>query len=100
MHFGISTPMVATSDAHAWDRTPDPDALATIAARADALGYHHMTCPEQIAVPESHHYAQWSFWDPVATFGFLSAATRHIRLVSYVLILGLHHPLEIAKRFG
>jgi probable F420-dependent oxidoreductase len=100
MDFGISTPMVASPDATAWDRRPDPDLLANIAGRADALGYHHMTCPEQIAVPADHHYAEWSFWDPVSTFGFLSGVTSHIRLVSYVLIIGLHHPLEIAKRFG
>ncbi len=100
MHFGIATPMVATSNPDAWDRTADPDVLAAIASRADVLGYHHMTCPEQIAVPDTHHYAQWSFWDPLATFGFLSGATRDIHLVTYVLIIGLHHPLEMAKRYG
>jgi probable F420-dependent oxidoreductase len=92
--------MVASSDSSAWDRTPDPELLATLAGRADTLGFHHITCPEQIAVPKDHHYAQWSFWDPVSTLGFLAGATRNILLASYVLILGLHHPLEIAKRFG
>ncbi|OAP25318.1 MULTISPECIES: LLM class flavin-dependent oxidoreductase [Amycolatopsis] len=40
------------------------------------------------------------YWDPFATFGFLAACTSRIRLVTQVLVLGYHHPLEIAKRYG
>lgn len=31
---------------------------------------------------------------------FLAAHTNRIRLTTAVLVLGYHHPLEIAKRFG
>jgi probable F420-dependent oxidoreductase len=40
------------------------------------------------------------YWDPLATLGFLAARTTRIRLATSVLVLGYHHPLEIAKRYG
>lgn len=40
------------------------------------------------------------YWDPLATLGYLAARTRRIRLATNVLVLGYHHPLEIAKRYG
>ena len=36
----------------------------------------------------------------MSTFGFLAGRTRRIRFVTQVLVLGYHHPLEIAKRYG
>ena len=39
-------------------------------------------------------------WDPLATFGFIAARTTTIRLATHVLVLGYHHPLAIAKRYG
>ena len=40
------------------------------------------------------------YWDPLATLGYLAARTTQIRLATHVLVLGYHHPLEIAKRYG
>ena len=76
-----------------------PAVAAEIAGAADRLGHAHLTCSEHVAVPDGP-YVNSSFWDPCATFGFLSAVTTSIRFVTYVLIIGLHHPLEIAKRYG
>jgi probable F420-dependent oxidoreductase len=36
----------------------------------------------------------------LATFGYLAARTTTIRLATFVLVLGYHHPLAIAKRYG
>ena len=41
-----------------------------------------------------------TYWDPLATFGYLAARTERIRFATHVLVLGYHHPLEIAKRYG
>jgi probable F420-dependent oxidoreductase len=41
-----------------------------------------------------------TYWDPLATFGYLAAVTERIRFATNVLVLGYHHPLEIAKRYG
>ena len=41
-----------------------------------------------------------TYWDPTATLAFLAAHTSRIRLTTFVLVLGYHHPLEITKRYG
>jgi probable F420-dependent oxidoreductase len=100
MRFGIGTPVIAAVDPLPWEQGPGrPAVAAEIAGAADRLGYAHLTCSEHVAVPDGP-YVNSSFWDPCATFGFLSAVTTSIRFVTYVLIIGLHHPLEIAKRYG
>ena len=48
----------------------------------------------------SPRYAARAYWDPLPTFGYLAARTSRIRLATHVLVLGYHHPLEIAKRYG
>jgi probable F420-dependent oxidoreductase len=40
------------------------------------------------------------YWDPLPTFGYLAAVTSRIRLLTAILVLGYHHPLEIFKRYG
>jgi probable F420-dependent oxidoreductase len=99
MRFGIGSPIVTFSNPDSWERKAGPKDLADIATAADRLGFWHMTCSEHIAVPDGP-YAGFPFWDPVATFGYLAAVTERIRFVTYVLILGLHHPLAIAKQYG
>ncbi|HEV2311087.1 MAG TPA: TIGR03619 family F420-dependent LLM class oxidoreductase, partial [Acidimicrobiia bacterium] len=41
-----------------------------------------------------------TYWDPLPTFGYLAARTTTIRFATFVLVLGYHHPLAIAKRYG
>jgi probable F420-dependent oxidoreductase len=84
-----------------WERDGDIDAIAEIAEAADGLGFDYLTCPEHVVVPEDAAAQRGStYWDPLATLGFLAARTARIRLVTAVLVLGYHHPLEIAKRYG
>ncbi len=87
--------------ASAWEKAADSDDLAAIARVADDLGYDHLTCAEHIVVPEDAAEGRgFTYWDPLSTLGFLAAHTRRIRLATSVIVLGYHHPLEIAKRFG
>lgn len=84
-----------------WERDASVDDLAGIARLADELGYDHLTCAEHIAVPVGASEGRGlTYWDPLSTLAFLAAHTRQIRLTTSVLVLGYHHPLEIAKRFG
>ncbi len=103
MRIGISSPVVITHPATCadWERGAGIDELALIAETADRLGFHHMTCSEHIAVPvDVASERGGTYWDPLATLGFLAARTSRLRLVTQVLVLGYHHPLEIAKRYG
>ncbi|CAM2761064.1 LLM class F420-dependent oxidoreductase [Mycobacterium intermedium] len=86
-----------------WEKDASIEELAQVAEAADRLGYHHLTCSEHVALPagDGEQARRGSrYWDPLATLGYLAARTRRIRLVTNVLVLGYHHPLEIAKRYG
>lgn len=103
MRLGLVTPILTrhpTRDA-AWTADAGPAALRRIAETADRLGFHHLTCSEHVAVPRRAVATRGAcYWDPLATFGFLAAVTTRIRFVTHVLVLGYHHPLAIAKRYG
>src|SRR3954451_3729428 len=60
-----------------------------------------MTCSEHIGLPSSETARRGArYWDPLATFGYLSARTTQIRFGTMTLVLGYHHPLVIVKRYG
>jgi probable F420-dependent oxidoreductase len=103
MRLGIITPVLTLLPrAHAkWERTATIDDVVGIAQAADRLGYDHLTCSEHVVVPDDVAEVRGgTYWDPAATLGFLAAQTERIRLATSVLVLGYHHPLEIAKRYG
>ncbi|WP_336880904.1 LLM class F420-dependent oxidoreductase [Rhodococcus globerulus] len=103
MHLGIVTPVLIQhpNTRAGWESCAGINEVAQIAETADRLGFHHLTCSEHIAVPEAIALERGgTYWDPLATLGFLAARTDNIRLATQVLVLGYHHPLEIAKRYG
>jgi probable F420-dependent oxidoreductase len=84
-----------------WERDADVDTLVRLVRHADELGFDHVTCSEHVAVPVAIATERGgTYWDPLATLAYLACATVRIRLVTYVLVLGYHHPLAIAKRYG
>jgi probable F420-dependent oxidoreductase len=75
--------------------------VARVVVEAERLGFDFCTCSEHVAVPvDAADVRGATYWDPLATFGFLAARTSTIRLATFVLVLGYHHPLAIAKRYG
>ncbi|WP_026918668.1 TIGR03619 family F420-dependent LLM class oxidoreductase [Gordonia shandongensis] len=103
MRVGLATPAVTAHPAAAsrWEHDAGIAEIARVVRAADALGYHHATCSEHVAIPAAAAAERGgTYWDPLATFGHLSALTRRIRLATHVVVLGYHHPLEIAKRYG
>ena len=103
LRLGILTPVLTliTGSHAAWEQEGTIGDVARIAEAADRLGYDHLTCSEHVAVPEAAVDTRGGrYWDPLATFGFVAASTERIRLMTDVLVLGYHHPLEIAKRYG
>jgi probable F420-dependent oxidoreductase len=102
MRLGIVPPVFTKMPSHAdWEDDADfADAVAIVEA-ADRLGYHHATCSEHVIIPvDVASVRGGTYWDPLATFGYLAARTERIRFATHVLVLGYHHPLEIAKRYG
>lgn len=103
LRLAVLTPVLTMMPgAHAgWEESGTIEDVSRIAEAADALGYDHITCSEHFAVPRSQAVRRGgTYWDPLSTFGYVAARTERIRLATNVLVLGYHHPLEIAKRYG
>jgi probable F420-dependent oxidoreductase len=103
VRYGIITPVVIANPrvVNEWELDAGVDALTAVAGDADRLGYHHLTASNHVAIPRSAAPRRGRrYWDPAVTLGFVAAITRRIRLATYVLVLGYHHPLEIVKRYG
>lgn len=103
MRIGLSTPVVMQlpGAASAWERDGAVEDIVRIAEAADTLGFDYLTCPEHVIVPEDDAGQRGlTYWDPLATLAYLAARTTRIRLLTAVVVLGYHHPLEIAKRYG
>ena len=103
MRVGVTTPVLSLLPrAHAkWEEDAGLPEVVEIARALDRLGYHHLTCSEHVAIPKRIAAVRGGrYWDPLATLGYLAAHTERIRLATHVLVLGYHHPLELAKRYG
>ncbi|MEV0809454.1 LLM class F420-dependent oxidoreductase [Micromonospora sp. NPDC050200] len=103
MRFGILSPVVFRPPGQfsPWEIGAGTEELVTVARAADRLGYHHLTCSEHVGVPTRiAARGGGTYWDPLATLSFLAAQTTRIGLATHVLVLGYHHPLDIAKSYG
>jgi len=103
MKLGIGTPVVTNiaGAALGWEKTATIEDIGRVAKAADRLGYHHMTCSEHIGLPTVEAARRGTrYWDPLATFGYVSAITEQIRFATMTMVLGYHHPLAIVKRYG
>jgi probable F420-dependent oxidoreductase len=103
LRLGIVTPVVTRlPGAHArWEEHAGIAEIEHAVVTAETLGYDFCTCSEHVAVPVDVATVRGAtYWDPLAVFGYLAAKTERIRLATFVLVLGYHHPLAIAKRYG
>ena len=103
MRLGLITPVLTLNPRvhNEWERTGSFGDVVEIVTAADRLGFHHITCSEHVAVPVRDEATRGArYWDALASFGYLAARTTTLRLATHVLVLGYHHPLEIAKRYG
>ncbi len=103
LRVGIVTPVVTRlPGAHAqWEVGAGIAEIEHCVVTAESLGYDFCTCSEHVAVPvDVAEVRGGTYWDPLAVFGYLAARTARIKLATFVLVLGYHHPLAIAKRYG
>lgn len=104
MRFGITSPIVQSipgvSNLQGSARG-DVDDLRRLFTEVERLGYDHATFPEHVAVPaDAAARIGGTWWAQLPTLGFAAACTTRLRLVSYVVVLGYHHPVEIVKSYG
>jgi alkanesulfonate monooxygenase SsuD/methylene tetrahydromethanopterin reductase-like flavin-dependent oxidoreductase (luciferase family) len=103
VRLGLVTPVVTLNPRihNVWEREGTVEDVLTIAEAADRLGWHHLTASEHVAVPAEAAATRGArYWDPLATLSWIAGRTQRIRLATHVLVLGYHHPLELAKSWG
>lgn len=84
-----------------WVQAITPEDMALIAEAAERLGYGHLACSEHVGIPPDVEAVRGGrYYDPLPVFGYLAALTSRILFLTYVVVLGYHHPLAIAKRYG
>jgi probable F420-dependent oxidoreductase len=104
MRFGIMSPVVSRNPRHdppEWEAEATIEDLVAVAIAGERLGYDFMTFPEHVAVPSDVAPIRGAtYWAPSPTMGYVAARTTRLRLATYVLVLGYHHPLELVKTYG
>lgn len=104
MKLGIWTPVVQLNprfDPPAWEVDAGIDEVVRVARAAEAAGLDWVSCSEHVFVPaRAAAVAGRRYWDPLATLSYLAASTSSIGLLTNVLVLGNHHPLEVVKGYG
>ena len=101
--YGMQLPIQAQSTVFAadWERTAGPAELTRIAQACDRNGFFYVAVCDHVCVPRERAAAMGTTWyDTVATLGYLAAATKNVRLMSHVFILPYRHPLLSAKAFA
>jgi probable F420-dependent oxidoreductase len=103
VRIGIITPIVLLlpRSHNAWEVDATVDDLRAVVQAADRLGYHHVTASEHVAVPVDVEARRGKrYWDLLATLSYVAALTSRVRLVTNIVVLPYHHPIEIAKQYG
>ncbi len=101
--YGIQLPIQSQSTIYveSWERSSGPDELARIARQADDSGFFYVAVCDHTFIPRRLAPAMGTTWyDTVATLGWLAGMTTRVRLMSHVYIATLRHPLRAAKEFA
>ena len=101
--YGIQLPVQAqtTLMAEPWELGAGPVELAQVARQADQSGYFYVAVCDHTVIPRRLAEAMSTTWyDTVATLGWLAGITSRVRLMSHVYIAALRHPLRAAKEFA
>jgi probable F420-dependent oxidoreductase len=101
VQIGVRTPVVTRVEHghEAWEAGATFRHVVNIAVEADRLGYHHLTCSEHVALPPGLSRGEL-YWEPLTTLSAIAAVTSRLRLLPYVIVLGLRHPLRVLKEIG
>ncbi|MFD7504042.1 LLM class F420-dependent oxidoreductase [Streptomyces sp. NPDC059850] len=103
LSYGMQLPIQSQSTLYAepWEEAAGPADLVAIARAADRYGFAYVAVCDHVAIPRRLADAMGTVWyDPVATLGYLAAATERVRLLSHVAVAALRHPLLTAKQYA
>jgi len=101
--WGMHLPVAAQSTAFAspWEATAGAEEILRIAQACDRNDFFYVAVSDHVCVPrEAARTMSTTWYDTIATLGYLAAATRSVRLLSYVWVAPYRHPLATAKAFA
>jgi probable F420-dependent oxidoreductase len=102
--YGIQLPvqMLSLKVRDPWEDTATVADLVAVAQRAEATGHAFVGVCDHVAIPDDGYAAgmHTTWYDPIATLGFLAAHTSTVRLASMVWVAAYRHPLQTASAFG
>jgi probable F420-dependent oxidoreductase len=90
----------STIYAEPWEASAGAQELGAIAKAADRNGFWYVAVCDHVAIPKPlDEKMGTSWWDTMATLGWLAGITEHVHLMSHVYVLPYRHPLMAAKAF-
>ncbi|HET7721942.1 MAG TPA: TIGR03619 family F420-dependent LLM class oxidoreductase [Acidimicrobiales bacterium] len=103
MRFGMQLPVQSQSTYYVepWEAAAGRDELAAIARACDEAGFDYVAVCDHVAIPADRAEAMGTTWyDTIATLGWLAGITERVRLLSHVWVAAYRHPLVTAKAFA
>ncbi|HSO95590.1 MAG TPA: TIGR03619 family F420-dependent LLM class oxidoreductase [Acidimicrobiia bacterium] len=100
--YGMQLPIQAKSKTFVedWELDAGSEELAAIVRKADETGFLYVAVCDHLAVTtplDAHMGTTW--YDTVATLGWIAGLTRNVRVLSHVYVMSYRHPLHTAKSF-
>lgn len=93
MNFGIAIPH--------FHQIASPEAVRTVAQRAEALGFDSIWVTDHIVMPHPHVQRFGTlFYEALAVLSYMAACTSRIRIGTSVMILPYRNPLFLAKNLA
>ena len=83
-----------------WEADAGAEELRAIVQKADETGFFYVAVCDHLAVTkplDAHMQTTW--YDTVATLGWIAGFTKNVRLLSHVYVMSYRHPLQTAKSF-
>jgi probable F420-dependent oxidoreductase len=101
--FGMQLPIQAQSTVFVeeWEKSAGAAELKAVAQACDAAGFDYVAVCDHVAIPRSRADTMSTTWyDTIATLGWLAGVTERVRLLSHVYVAAYRHPLQTAKAFA
>ncbi len=104
LRWGMQLPvqMLSATLREDWELTASVADLVEVARTADAAGALFLAATDHVALPLNDYTRHMTptWYDTIATLGFVAAHTTNARLLSAVYIAAYRHPLAVAKSFA